>query len=92
MLSQIFCDDICEIIRKKLHVDFIQYKLWCYDEGKWVYIWTENIKPVTCPNEKNHFIDKDFIIKTGHVKANGKIFRIEQVYHKFNTDFEIVNV
>lgn len=103
MLQEIFCEDICEIIRKMLHVDFTQYKLWCCDEGKWIYIWTENVIPTKCPNRpnssngSNHKIYRDCIFLTSHVKSNCKILRIEKVYKELycdrpQTDFDIVEI
>lgn len=94
MLQEIFCNDVCEIIRKMLQVDFTEYKLWCYDEGMWVYCWTENVNhnfkltkilkcPLKCPNGKTHKIYENFINITNYMEANGRILIIEDV-NSFN--------
>lgn len=93
MLSKIFCDDICDVIRKMLQVDFTLYKLWCFDECDWIYCWTENIKPLRCPTKNNHHIYKNIVMKTTHINANNKILKIIPTNKNIQeTTFEIIDI
>ena len=64
MLNKYFSNDICDIIKEKLSLDYKKYKFWCFNECKWVYIWTaydlKNLN-IKCPNDNKHKIDSEGI-------------------------------
>jgi len=100
MLEKYLPEDICEIIRNKLSLDYMKYRFWCNTEGRWIYLWTEykltKITDIKCPNEKSHDIYLEFIRITNKIKADGRILKIDRTKELScnitQTDFEIIKV
>ena len=100
MLNTYLSNDVCEIIRKKLYLDFVKYKVWCDVESKWVYIWTtDNLltkSSIKCPIKNNHDIYFNFIKIVSRIESNNNIL-IFIKNNKINdyvsqTDFKIINI
>lgn len=97
MLNKYLPEDICNIIRHKLSLDYKKYRIWCCTEVKWIYIWTEyDLDTITCPNEKNHEIYSDFIRVINRIQSNGRILRLDKIKtfkcDIIQTDFKILHI
>ena len=91
MLNYYLPDDICNIIQQKLSLDYKKYKFWCFDECKWVYIWTCNF--IKCPNNDKHNVDCIQIIDC--IQSNYKILFLDKskiVDDITQTEFKIINL
>ena len=75
-MTKYFSKNIIDLIIDKISLDYIQYKIWCYDEGTTHYIWSQN-DICKCPNNTHHITDIISIVDT--VKSNGNILNIKKV-------------
>jgi hypothetical protein len=98
MLNNYLPDDICNIIKEKLLLDYKKYKFWCCNECKWVYTWTTcdvrnlNIK---CPNDNKHEVNLDCIRLVTCIKSNDNILlfdKTKKIDNIIQTDFELINI
>ncbi len=88
-----FSKNICNIIRKKISVDYKKYKCWCYTEAKWIYFWSDKDEIENrCPNHIYHQIDNMKVVDI--VKANGRILNIKHkiINGLIKTEFEIIRI
>lgn len=92
-LNEYFSKDVCEIIKDKLKIDHIKYKIFCKTESRWVEYWSHPGKKLECPNSENHLLYLDCIFHRGEVPSNGKIIRhIKNVKEVGGSMFEIVKI
>ena len=95
MLNKYLSEDICNIIKQKLTLDYKKYRIWCCTESKWIYFWSEyNLRKIECPNEKSHEIYLGFIKITSCINSEGRILKIDKTNKLtadiIQTDFEII--
>lgn len=92
MLNHLFPIDICKIIESKLSDDYIEYKIWCENEGKMIYTFAlSKSSHINCPNDNTHVLDTKNKYSISKIKSNGRILYLRK-YKNNNPNNDPVNI